>query len=194
LCAISRGISMNARGVVKWLPVAALLTCWSGLALAGPLGELEIRGDVHLTQLGSSETLTLRNTTYVLFAGDRVATGNGPASLRMGAGNSLAIGPHSELILSMGADGLQADLSRGSLTYLLSDNGRSVQVNGGERLTAGRLGVVELSETGSLRQIQGPEAEGMAADLGLSVSDSDISVACENLRSCGNFRPRSISP
>lgn len=185
---------MKTYSMMKFTTAFAALACWAGLALAGPLGELEIQGDVRLTQMGSSESMTLSNTSYSWFAGDRVVTGNSPASLRMGSGNSLAIGPNSELMLTRDAGYLQAELARGSLAFLFSSNGTPLRVNGSEALPTGRLGMIEVGESGALRTYQGSDAEVMAEEVGLSVTESGLSATCKDARHCENSRPRSISP
>lgn len=186
---------MNARSFVKRLALGTALLCSAGLAWSGPVGELDIRNDVQLTMMGSGETVTLRNTTYTLFAGDRVATGNTATSLRMADGNSLAIGPHSELTLRMDSGSLLADLQRGSLTYLLRSNGTAIRVNGGDVLSAGQLGMVENDGSGRLVHLQGRAASLQAEHIGLSVSPSGISVQCDGRRiDCDSARPQSLSP
>jgi len=47
---------MKTSAMVRLTTAAVVLACWASLAVAGPLGELEIQGDVRLTQLGSSQT------------------------------------------------------------------------------------------------------------------------------------------
>ena len=185
---------MKSSAMVRLTTAAVVLACWASLAVAGPLGELEIQGDVRLTQMGSSEAMTLSNTTYSWFSGDRVATGNSPVSLRMGSGNSLAIGPNSEVTLTRDADYLRAELSRGSLAYLFQSNGMALRVNGSEALPTDRLGMIEVGETGALRTYQGNDAELLAEQAGLTVTESGVSATCKDARFCENSRTRSISP
>lgn len=186
---------MKARSIVRHLGLGAVLLCWAAFAWSGPLGELDIQGDVRLTMAGSGETVTLRNTSYTLFVGDRVATGSTAASLRMADGNSFGIGPNSELTLRMSSGALEADLQRGSLTYLLRSNGTPIRVNGYTTLTVGELGMVEADGSGELAHLQGRSASLQAEHIGLSVGDSGISVNCDGRRGCDeNVRPRSLSP
>ncbi len=186
---------MNVRSFVKQFALAAALSCWAAFAWSGPVGELDIQGDVRLTMAGSAETVTLRNTSYTLFAGDRVATGNTAATLRMTGGNSLAIGPNSELSLDMDAGAIQADLQRGSLTYLLRSNGMPIRVNGGTTLASGEPGMLEADGSGGLVHLQGRSARLQAEHIGLSISDTGISVSCDSRRGCDqSVRPRSLSP
>ncbi|MGY6553009.1 MAG: hypothetical protein ACXIUM_00660 [Wenzhouxiangella sp.] len=179
---------------MKRFAAAAVLLCSAGVVSAGPLGELEFSGDVRLTLKGSGETVTLRNSSHTLFAGDRIATGSFPASLRLTDGNSLAIAPNSELALDLDAGSLRADLTRGSMAYLLNGNGQSLQVNGGERLASGRLGMIAVSEGGRLNRFDGTEAEQLAEQSGLMVSGNVIGVACKDPNGCGAVRPQSLSP
>lgn len=186
---------MNARSFVKQLALGAASLCWAAFAWAGPLGELDIQGDVRLTMAGSGETVTLRNTSYTLFAGDRVATGSTAVTLRMADGNSLGIGPNSELSLHLDAGGIQADLQQGSLTYLLLSNGTPIRVNGSTTLASGEPGMLETDGSGGLVHLQGYSANSEAERIGLSVDESGISATCDTRTGCdGNARPRSISP
>lgn len=192
---ILRGIQVMKRsGFLAVAMIGAALMLCSGPVLAGPLGELEIHGEVRLTQMGGSESVTLRNTTYSLFAGDRIATGDRPASLRLNSGDSIAVGPHSELQLQTSGHRLDADLSRGSLVFLLNANGSQLRVNGGDIALNGRLGMIERGDTGMLRLLQDDEAVSTAELAGLSLSDGGISVSCKDSKHCDNVRPMSISP
>lgn len=185
---------MKASRVMKLLSIAATLTCWAGFALAGPVGELEIQGDVRLTQMGSNQTMTLSDTSYSLFAGDRIVTGESTASLRLNSGDSLAVGPHSELTMSENGSYLNAELIRGSLAYLLRSNGSALRVNGEPALSTGRLRMIQIGETGDLTTLEGSDAEVLAEQSGLTVSESGISIRCKDPSLCGSSRPMSLSP
>jgi len=185
---------MKTSAMVRLTTAAVVLACWASLAVAGPLGELEIQGDVRLTQLGSSQTMTLRNTTFSLFSGDRIVTGDSSASLRLGSGDSLAVGPHSELSLTANGSYLQADLTRGSLAYLFRSNGTALRINGEEAVPSSQLRMVQIEDSGRLTSLEGQDAQRLAERSGLTVSDSGVSATCKDPSLCENSRPRSLSP
>jgi hypothetical protein len=185
---------MKTSLVVKAVSIAAALACWAGLAFAGPVGELEVQGDVRLTQMGSKQTMTLSNTSYSLFAGDRIVTGDSPASLRLNSGDSLALGPHSEFTLTENGSAMNAELVSGSLAYLLRSESTPLRVNGQQALASGRLRMIQVSDAGSLITLEGSDAESLAAQSGLNVSGSSISIDCKKPGSCSSSRPMSLSP
>jgi hypothetical protein len=185
---------MNKSLVVKAVSIAAALVGWTGLALAGPVGELEVQGDVRLTQMGSQQTMTLSNTTYSLFSGDRIVTVDSPASLRLNSGDSLALGPHSEFTLTENGSAMNAELASGSLAYRLRSSAMPLRVNGQMAASTGRLQMIRIGDGGSLTTVEGSEAEALAEQSGLIVSGDSIGLRCKDAGSCGNSRPMSLSP
>jgi hypothetical protein len=184
---------MKTLHLTKVTASVAALILWTGAALAGPLGELVIQGDVRLSQQGSSERITLSNTTYSLFSGDRVATGSSPASLRMGSGNSLALGPNSEATLSMNGSHLQAELVSGTMAVMM-DASSMMRVNGRELAGTGELAMIEMGEAGDLLVLQGGTAQDAFTSAGLELGAGGIGLICKDPSQCESSRPMSLSP
>lgn len=175
----------------KILASTAIAFCaW---AQAGPLGDLEIRGDVRLTQASSGESMAFSNTTFAVFGGDRVGTGESPATLRLGSGATFAVGPHSEVAFSTDAGLVEAELVRGWLAYSLGAGDHGLRVNGSDQILTDRLGLVEVVDPANRSWRPIADAEPLVADSGLRISDGNIRLPCSDRNGCDRSRPRSIS-
>lgn len=172
---------------------AALALAAAAWAQAGPLGDLEIRGDVRLTQADSGESLVFSDTVFAAFAGDRVATGDSPASLILGSGATFAIGPHSEVSLKAVGEVVEAELVRGWLVYSMGTSENRLRVNGRDHSPTDRLGLLKLNPPTNMAWRQGADAEPLAANAGLNISNGSILLPCSDSNGCDRQRPRSIS-
>ena len=185
---------MKARSGLMVLAASVALVCWASLVSADHVGELEVQGDIRITQAGSGEQLRFRDTTFAVFAGDRLATGSGSASLRTEAGASLAIGPNSEVVLLGDSGSLHAELIRGTLGYLGNGSPAALRVNGQDFGPSGQLLMFAVDADGRLTRQEGAEAQALAGQSGLEIIDRRLVPACRDRGLCEHTRPRSISP
>jgi hypothetical protein len=110
----------------------------AGILLAGnvlaqvPSGTLDIRGTIQITQGGSGETITLTDTNYSWFSGDRIRVTDGYGILYLNEGNSFGFLTGTDATLSIDNGTITADLPEGDLIYALQGEDRELFVNSSE--------------------------------------------------------------
>lgn len=109
----------------------------AGILLAGnvlaqvPSGTLDIRGTARITQ-GSGETLTLSNTNYSWYSGDRIQVSDGYGILYLNEGNSFGFLKGTDATLTIENGTISAQLPAGDLVYALEGDDRELFVQAPE--------------------------------------------------------------
>ncbi|MBB6087560.1 hypothetical protein [Wenzhouxiangella marina] len=93
----------------------------SGMALASPIGSLQIDGSVSIEAPGSGAAVPIRNTEYTLFSDDRIITRSGSALLALDIGGSIGLAPSSAATVSVDSQSgaVTVSLDQGTLLYSL---------------------------------------------------------------------------
>jgi hypothetical protein len=112
----------------------ARLAVLAGLLLAGnvmaqvPSGTLDVRGTIRITQGGSGETLTLNNTNYSWYSGDRIQVTDGYGILYLNEGNSFGFLRGTDATVTIDNGTITAQLPSGDLVYALEGEDRELIV------------------------------------------------------------------
>jgi hypothetical protein len=113
----------------RFMSTAAL---FSALALAGasslvlaaqPIGELDIRGQVRVSQADVDGAVALSDTTYGWFSGDRIDTRSGHALLNLDNNASFGFGENTRASIAQVDGELRVSLESGVVLYAV-DNGQ----------------------------------------------------------------------
>lgn len=133
---------------------------------SGPVGELEIRGSATISQQGAESSISLRDTTYGWFSGDRIQTRSSHALLNLDAGASFGFAENTVATVST-EGGLVVELDDGTILYAIDENAGAMNLVSGEytfsttpaeaqvlqvaNTDAGSVGMVRVKEDGSLQ-------------------------------------------
>jgi len=121
------GITLGAMGFVS--------------AFAGePLGELDVRGQVHIGQQAGSGTMSVRDTSYGWFNGDRIDTRSGHAVLNLDEGGSFGFGEDTKASLGVEDGRISIDLESGVMLYAIDGDAAELAVSSGDYQFSTRSG------------------------------------------------------
>lgn len=140
--------------------------CVVSASAAGPVGELEVRGNARVSQQGADSAITLRDTTYGWFSGDRIETRGSQALLNLDGGASLGFAENTAATVTT-EGGLAVELDSGTLLYAIEEDAGEMQLVSGDytfsttpaeaqvlqvsNTEAGSVGLVQRMEDGSLQ-------------------------------------------
>ncbi|WP_376697512.1 hypothetical protein [Wenzhouxiangella sp. EGI_FJ10305] len=110
----------------------ALVLLAGNLAAQMPSGTLEVRGSVQITEGASGESMTVRDTNYSWFSGDRIQVRNGYGILYLNEGNSLGLLEGTDATLTIDNDTISGTLESGDLIYAIEGEDRELVVKSGE--------------------------------------------------------------
>ena len=99
-----------------------------------PVGELDVRGTAQLGQPDGIGMITIRDTTYTWFSGDRVEVESGAAILTLDDGHSFGFPEGTKATLSLDEDRIRVDLDSGMLLYAIEGEEVELQVQNGDFL------------------------------------------------------------
>lgn len=152
-----------ARGFIGKTAVVAgcAVLCAVSAAAAGPIGELDVRGHARIAQEGNESTISLRDTTYGWFSGDRIQTGSSQAVLNLESGASFGFAENTTATVSSGS-GLSVTLEDGVVLYAIEERAGSMSLVSGDytfsTAPAGEQALqVSSSEGGSVGMVQRAE-------------------------------------
>ena len=93
----------------------------SGAALAGPVGYLQIEGQIEVKSAGDERSVRVSDNNFTVFSGDRVRTRSGAAVLVLDGGGTLGLAPGSEAVIQRDRQSrsLELELADGTLFYSL---------------------------------------------------------------------------
>ena len=151
-----------------WLTAAlvALALTAAGVALAGPVGSLDIQGNVRIAQPGSEVFFPMSNTRYPWFQGDRIDTGGGTAIVDLDGGVNIGFARETRATLTVDAAVVRVELASGALLYAIPQSRMDLVITSGEdvlstradaeylRVSAsgpGSFGIVQRLDNGQLR-------------------------------------------
>jgi len=99
----------------------AALGAFSSIALAGPVGYLQIEGQIEVAAAGDRQWVQVSDNNFTVFSGDRISTRQGAAVLVLSSGGSLGLAPSSVATVStnQAARSLDLELMEGTLLYSL---------------------------------------------------------------------------
>ena len=166
-------------GLLTSVALAAGMTL-SSVALAEPVGSLEIQNSVRIAQADSDAYMRLSSSRYVWFSGDRIDTRGGTAILDLDRGVSIGFPRDTRASLERDADVIRVDLESGALLYAIPESRKELVITVGNtvlstrpdgdylRVSApgpGAFGIVQRLDDGQLRVI--------VRDGTMSVGDSE---------------------
>ena len=106
-----------------WSGLALLLASFglSGAALAGPVGYLQIEGQIEVQSPGDRQPVRVSDNNFTLFSGDRIHTRQGAAVLVLNGGGTLGLAAGSEAVVRFDSASrrLELTLDAGTLLYSL---------------------------------------------------------------------------
>ena len=112
----------------------------SVVAAGGPIGELEVRGQVRVGQQAADGVVTVRDTTYGWFSGDRIETLSGQAVLNLDGGGSIGFGKATEAGVSAEEGRVSTHLEAGVILYAFEGDSVEFSVTSGEYTFSTRSG------------------------------------------------------
>ncbi len=157
--------SKSISGLLASLMLAVGVAATS-VALAAPVGNLDIQGNARIAQQGSDSFIRLSNTRHAWFSGDRIDTGTGTAILDLDAGANIGFAHNTRAALTMEQGVVRVDLEAGAVLYAIPESRIELVVTSGEyRLTTrpdaeylrvsapgpGSFGIVQRLENGELQ-------------------------------------------
>jgi hypothetical protein len=159
---------MRTTSFSSWLTAAlvALGLTAAGVALAGPVGSLDIQGNVRIAQPGSEVFFRMSNTRYPWFPGDRIDTGGGTAIMDLDGGVNIGFARETRAALTVEAAVVRVELESGALLYAIPQSRMDLVITSGEdvlstradaeylRVSAsgpGSFGIVQRLDNGQLR-------------------------------------------
>ena len=99
-----------------------------------PVGELDVRGSAQLGQPEGIGMVTVRDTTYTWFSGDRIEVQSGAAILTLDDGHSFGFPEGTKATLGLEEDRIRVDLDAGMLLYAIEGEEVELQVQNGDFL------------------------------------------------------------
>lgn len=143
-----------------------ILLCTVSASAAGPIGDLEVRGHARISQATTDGAISLRDTSYGWFSGDRIETRNSHALLNLNSGASFGFAENTSASVST-ENGLSVALDSGVLLYAIEEGAGEMRLVSGEytfstapaeaqiiqvsRTEAGSVGMIQRMEDGSLQ-------------------------------------------
>lgn len=149
---------------IKLLAGAILATC-ATLAVAGPVGYLQIDGRISVQPDGAAAAIQISENAYTLFSNDRVDTSHGSAVLVLNGGGVIGLSKGSSATIqqSEADNSLSLVLDRGSVAYSMPVNAGNFTIN---------VDNVQFKAVGAMQGTSGQElATGEAAGT-LSVNEN----------------------
>ena len=151
-----------------WLTAAlvALGLTAAGVALAGPVGTLDIQGNVRIAQPGSDVFFRMSNTRYPWFQGDRIDTVGGTAIMDLDGGVNIGFARETRAGLTLEAGVVRVELESGALLYAIPQSRMDLVITSGENVLStradaeylrvsasgpGSFGIVQRLDNGQLR-------------------------------------------
>lgn len=127
-------MNMTNRWINPFIVALAIGVMGATAAMAaGPIGELDVRGNVQIGQQGNDGTVTVHETTYGWFSGDRINTRSGHAVLNLDeAGASFGFGKNTEARLSSDGGRISVELESGVILYAVEGDAAELSVASGE--------------------------------------------------------------
>lgn len=106
----------------------------AGAAVAGPIGYLQIEGNIEVMSPGDREAVRVKENNFTVFSGDQFSTHQGAAVLVLTGGGTLGFGPGSEVRVSreQRSGRFDVDLHEGTLLYSLPGHFGKFVVRSGE--------------------------------------------------------------
>jgi hypothetical protein len=139
-------------------------------ALAGgPVGELEVRGHVQIGQASGDQTVSVRDTSYGWFSGDRIVTRSGHGVLSLDSGATFGFGEDTEAVLDVDDGEVRVDLRSGVLLYAIDADTTEMQVSSGEYRFSTR--------SGEARPVQVADGSDAAAGMISVLEDGQVRVS-----------------
>ncbi len=111
--------------------VAGSFMAASAMAQA-PSGTLDVRGSARITQGGSGNTITVRDSNYSWFSGDQIAVRDGYGILYLNEGNSFGLLAGTDATLSIDNGTISGTLASGDLIYALEGEDRELLIDSGD--------------------------------------------------------------
>lgn len=166
------------------LALASAVLCAASASAAGPIGELEVRGQSRVSQADASGQITVNNTRYAWFSGDRIETRAGAnAILNLDAGASLGFGENSVARVSVD-NGIAVALDRGVFLYAVEDRAGAMTLVSGDYVfsTAGdEPRVLQVSDQpavsiGMIRKLEDGSVEVTVSEGVLEATHADAGL------------------
>ncbi|RMD68672.1 MAG: hypothetical protein D6819_08830, partial [Gammaproteobacteria bacterium] len=120
-----------------------------GTAFAGVLGHLETRGNVQVVT-ADGPSVSVANTVYAYFGGDRIVTNSGAAVLE-GSFGRLGLAENSAASAYMQGGALHVKLEKGTLAYALEPGAKVLIHAGGMTLSPQSAPLVPVAKHGGKR-------------------------------------------
>jgi len=114
------------------LPRILALACLATPLLAigqVPVGNLEVQGSARIAEGASERAMTISDTSYSWFSGDRIQTTRGHAILYLNDGNSFGFLEGTDATLSVDNGTVTVTLQSGGLVYAIEGGDRELVVN-----------------------------------------------------------------
>ncbi|WP_376694367.1 hypothetical protein [Wenzhouxiangella sp. EGI_FJ10409] len=127
----SRTVTSKWVATISGALVASAFMAGSAMAQA-PSGTLDVRGSVSVTQGGSGNTITVRDSNYSWFSGDRVQVRNGYGILHLNEGNSFAFIEGTDATLTIDNGTISGTLDAGDLIYALEGEDKELLIDAGD--------------------------------------------------------------
>ena len=110
---------------------ASILIAGSALAQA-PSGTLDVRGAINITQGSTGNTITVRDSNYSWFSGDRISVQEGYGILYLNEGNSFGFIEGTDATLTVDNGTISGTLASGDLIYALEGEDRELLIDSGD--------------------------------------------------------------
>jgi hypothetical protein len=120
----------NTSSVIRVLAGTVLATC-ATVALADPLGYLQINGRISVQTAGSNAAVPISESAYTVFANDRIDTTHGSAVLVLNGGGVIGLSKDSSAVVrrSERTSGLEVELQKGAVAYSIPSHASSLTIN-----------------------------------------------------------------
>jgi len=148
----------------------------AGAAAAGPVGSLEIHGQVRIAPPDGETYTRLSSSRYAWFSGDRIDTRGGTAILDLDHGVSIGFPRDTRASLHRDADGIHVSLDSGALLYAIPESRKALVITTGNT-------VLSTQPDGEYTRVSAPGAGAFGivqrrddGQLGVTVRDGTMSV------------------
>lgn len=160
---------MNQRRALSGLftgALVALALTAAGVAIAAPVGNLEIQGNVRLASAASDVYFRMSDTRHAWFSGDRIDTGGGTAILDLDGGIYIGFPRETRAALSIEGGVIRVDLEAGAMLYAIPQSRMELVITSGQEMLStrpdsdyrrvaapgpGSFGIVQRLDDGQLR-------------------------------------------
>lgn len=119
--------TFSVRNSVRFAVVSIMLLAGSAVAQA-PSGTLDVRGTVQITQGASGEAISLSDSNYSWFSGDRIQVTDGYGILYLNEGDSFGLLKGTDATLTVDNGTITAQLPTGDLVYALEGEDRALLI------------------------------------------------------------------